>query len=231
MVLRPQARKKSIRSYVIRSGRMTTSQKMAFTEHWTDFGLNLQPQTMDFDQVFGRCAPRILEIGFGMGDSLLTMCEQDPDSDFIGIEVHPPGVGRAMKGAETRGIENFRVFHADARDVLSETIADASIARVQIYFPDPWHKKKHNKRRLVQADFIELVSAKLKPGGKLHLATDWQPYAEMMLDVLTEASTLKNLSIDSTYIERPDWRPETKFESRGARLGHGIWDLLFEKVV
>lgn len=226
---RPEAKQKSIRSYVIRSGRMTASQKQAFDRHWQHYGLSLTTGMLDSARVFGRDAPQIVEIGFGMGDSLLQMAEATPDSNFIGIEVHPPGVGRLINTAAKNNIDNLRVYMADANDVLADCIADNSINRLQIYFPDPWHKKKHHKRRLVQPGFVELVMTKLVAGGVFHLATDWQPYAEQTLWLLEECKDLHNLAGRGNYAERPNYRPVTKFEQRGAKLGHGVWDLLFQK--
>ena len=229
--IRPQVRKKPIRSYVIRSGRMTPSQKAAFERHWAQYGLDLAAGPIHSAEVFGREAPTVLEIGFGMGDSLIDMCVASPDTDFIGIEVHPPGVGRAMNKAADNALTNFRVYHADAKDVLDECISDGQLSRVQLYFPDPWHKKKHNKRRIVQPAFVQLLSEKLRDGGELHFATDWQPYAEHMSEVLSQQVDLENTAVDGGFVERPNWRPETKFERRGARLGHGVWDLLYRKRV
>ena len=227
--IRPQIRKKPIRSYVIRSGRMTDGQKSAYDHHWQTYGLDLAERPLDFAEEFGRTAPLILEIGFGMGDSLVQMCAEHPDTDFIGIEVHPPGVGRIMNNAANDDLHNLRVFLADAKDVLNESIADQAISRIQVYFPDPWHKKKHNKRRLLQADFMRQLTTKLCAGGLLHMATDWESYAEQMLQVATAEPLLKNLSETGDYVPRPGWRPATKFEQRGERLGHGTWDLLFKK--
>lgn len=231
MEIRPEIRKKTIRSYVIRSGRMTDSQKSAYDQHWQTYGIELSAGRLDFSEVFGREAPVVLEIGFGMGDSLIDMCVAEPESNFIGVEVHPPGVGRTMNNAALNDLSNFKVFLADAKDVLAECIADNSLSRVQVYFPDPWHKKKHNKRRLLQSEFVRQIASKLGPEGVLHMATDWQEYAEQMLEVATDEPLLVNMAQDQTYVPRPSWRPETKFERRGERLGHGVWDLLFKKVV
>lgn len=231
MDIRPQIRQKPIRSYVIRSGRMTEGQKAAYDRHWQQYGMDLTDGKIDFDKVFGRSAPRVLEIGFGMGDSLIQMCAEDPAKDFIGIEVHPPGVGRIMNNAASRELENLRLFLADAQDVLNECIEDNSLARVQIYFPDPWHKKKHNKRRLVQSEFIRQVCKKLMLGGVLHLATDWEHYAEQMLEVAEAEVSILNIESDKKFSARPPWRPETKFERRGEKLGHEVWDLLYKKSV
>lgn len=229
LLVRPEYKPKAIRSYVIRAGRITEGQRAAFDDCWPRYGLSLHDGPLDLETTFGRQAPRVLEIGFGMGDSLLTMAQQEPDKDFIGIEVHPPGVGRLIKGAADAGVSNLRVYMADAIDVLDDCITPQSIDRFQLYFPDPWHKKKHHKRRIVQPAFVEKVRAKLKPGGLFHLATDWQNYAEHMLEVMEAAPGVVNDVGPGAYASRPDYRPTTKFEQRGARLGHGVWDLLYRK--
>ncbi len=230
MDIRPEYRKKSIRSYVVRAGRMTDGQRNAFENSWATYGLKLADGAIDTDAVFGRMGPKVLEIGFGMGDSLLQMAIAEPATDFIGIEVHPPGVGTIMNAAQSEGVSNLRVYLADANDVLEECFAAQSIDRLQLYFPDPWHKKKHNKRRIVQPQFIQLVRQKLRPGGVLHMATDWQHYAEQMLETLDEAEGFENTAGVGQYSPRPDYRPITKFEKRGERLGHGVWDLLYKKL-
>lgn len=228
--IRPEHKKKPIRSYVVRAGRMTEGQRRAFEKHWAVYGLSLFDGAVDWQQEFGRKAPVVLEIGFGMGDSLLAMAGAEPDKDFVGIEVHPPGVGRLINNAAREGITNLRVYLADAVDVLEDCIPAASLHRVQIYFPDPWHKKKHNKRRIVQPALVATLHDKLEPCGLLHLATDWQPYAEAMLEVMQAAPGFENTSPTGDYIPRPEFRPATKFEKRGERLGHGVWDLLFRRV-
>ncbi|MBB3061655.1 tRNA (guanosine(46)-N7)-methyltransferase TrmB [Microbulbifer rhizosphaerae] len=227
---RTEYKKKSIRSYVIRAGRMTEGQRRAFDNYWGEYGLSLFDGPLEPRAVFGREAPLVLEIGFGMGDSLLAMAEAEPDKDFIGIEVHPPGVGRLINNAGKLGLKNLRVYMADAVDVLNDCIADGSLDRFQLYFPDPWHKKKHHKRRIVQSEFVRLICAKLKAGGLLHMATDWENYAEHMLEVLEAESLLENTAGKNRYSERPEFRPETKFERRGQRLGHGVWDLLYQRL-
>ncbi|AOS96262.1 tRNA (guanine-N(7)-)-methyltransferase [Microbulbifer aggregans] len=224
---RTEYKKKSIRSYVIRAGRMTEGQRRAFDNYWGAYGLSLFDGPLDAVATFGREAPLVLEIGFGMGDSLLAMAEAEPDKDFIGIEVHPPGVGRLINNAGKAGVKNLRVYMADAVDVLNDCIPDGSLDRFQLYFPDPWHKKKHHKRRIVQPEFIRLLCTKLKSGGLMHLATDWENYAEHMLEVLEAESALENTAGAGQYAPRPEFRPETKFERRGQRLGHGVWDLLY----
>ncbi|WP_346838165.1 tRNA (guanosine(46)-N7)-methyltransferase TrmB [Microbulbifer sp. SAOS-129_SWC] len=226
---RTEYKKKSIRSYVIRAGRMTEGQRRAFDTYWGSFGLSLFDGPLDPQAVFGRSAPLVLEIGFGMGDSLLAMAEAEPDKDFIGIEVHPPGVGRLINNAGKAGVKNLRVYMADAVDVLNDCIADGALARFQLYFPDPWHKKKHHKRRIVQPEFVRLLCIKLATGGLLHMATDWENYAEHMLEVLEAEAMLENTAGAGHYAPRPQFRPETKFERRGQRLGHGVWDLLYKR--
>lgn len=226
---RPEYKKKSIRSFVIRAGRMTDGQKKAFETYWPRYGVSLFNGALDAQQAFGREAPLVLEIGFGMGASLLEMTQREPDKDFIGIEVHPPGVGRLIHTAGLEEVENLKVYMADATDVLDDCIVDNSLARVQIYFPDPWHKKKHNKRRIVQPDFVQKIRQKLAPEGILHLATDWENYAEHMKEVMDAAPGYRNTENSGGYSERPEFRPVTKFEMRGERLGHGVWDLLYQR--
>ena len=228
MEIRPEYKKKSIRSFVIRAGRMTDGQRKAFEDHWQHYGLSLFNGEADWSSAFGRQAPVVLEIGFGMGDSLLDMAIAEPDKNFVGVEVHPPGVGRLINTAGERGVNNLKVYMADAMDVLEDCVADASLSRIQIYFPDPWHKKKHHKRRIVQPEFVERLRQKLMIGGILHLATDWENYAEHMLEVMQVAEGFSNMSAQG-YSERPDFRPVTKFERRGERLGHGVWDILFRR--
>jgi tRNA (guanine-N7-)-methyltransferase len=230
-LIKPEFKPKSIRSFVIRAGRITAGQKQAFDTAWPSYGLSLFAGAIQPTQIFGREAPLVLEIGFGMGDSLLEMAINEPDKNFIGIEVHPPGVGRLIHLAAKQELKNLRVYMADAMDVLEDCIPDQSIDRLQLYFPDPWHKKKHNKRRIVQPAFIQALKPKLKLGGHFHMATDWQAYAEQMAEVMAAAEGFKNTTAESTatYVERPDYRPITKFEKRGARLGHGVWDLIFER--
>ena len=229
MDIRPEYRKKSIRSYVVRAGRMTDAQRNAFDAGWSQYGLKLADGAIDTDAVFGRSGSKVLEIGFGMGDSLLQMAAADPETDFIGIEVHSPGVGRLINGAGEHKLKNLKVYMADAKDVLEDCIIDDSLHRIQIYFPDPWHKKKHNKRRLIQSEFIDFLRFKMEIGGVIHLATDWKNYAEQMLKVMENAEGYKNLAGHGNYSQRPSFRPITKFESRGKRLGHEVWDLLYTR--
>ncbi|MGB4072586.1 tRNA (guanosine(46)-N7)-methyltransferase TrmB [Pseudomonas sp.] len=220
---------RAIKSFVMRAGRMTEGQQRGLDQGWPKFGLQLEDGLRDFDQVFGRSAPRTFEIGFGMGHSTLEMAAASPEQDFIGVEVHRPGVGALLNGLMTQNLSNMRVYSCDALDVLRNCVADASLDRLLLFFPDPWHKAKHNKRRIVQPAFAELVRQKLKVGGVLHMATDWQPYAEYMLEVMSVAPGYQNLAADGQYVPRPQERPTTKFERRGERLGHGVWDLKFQR--
>ncbi len=218
-----------IRSFVLRMGRMTPGQQRGFDLHWPQKGLLRENGAINFQQVFGREAPTVLEIGFGMGGSLLQMAQQAPEKNFIGIEVHRPGVGKLLHDMAEVDVENIRVYCDDAVEVLAQCIPDASLAAVQIFFPDPWHKKKHNKRRLIQPEFVQQLRTKLKPGGVLHVATDWQDYAEQIIAVMSAAPGFKNQFAEG-YAPRPEHRPKTKFEQRGERLGHGVWDVLFERI-
>lgn len=227
--LKPEYKPKSIRSYVIRGGRVTEAQKKAFGNLWNQYGLSLFSGPLYQQHVFARNAPLVVEVGFGMGDSLLTMAATAPDIDFIGIEVYAAGVGQLMNNAAKKGVHNLRVYMADAVDVLQECFADNSIARFQLFFPDPWHKKKHHKRRIVQPYFVELVRSKLMMNGVCHFATDWENYADAMMSIMTEADGFSNQAGESMFSKRPCYRPVTKFEQRGERLGHRVWDLLFER--
>lgn len=225
----PEFKRKAIRSYVIRGGRATVAQERALVDHAPTYRLSLYDGQVSWPSVFGRVAPVVLEIGFGMGDSLSQMAAEEPDKDFVGIEVHAPGVGRLLNNAVQRGLTNLRVYLADAVDVLGDCIPDGTLARVQVYFPDPWHKRRHQKRRLVQSVFVELICRKLQPGGIFHLATDWEPYAEHMAAVLAGALGFQNTQAVGIFAPRPDFRPLTKFEQRGARLGLGVWDLVYRR--
>lgn len=217
---------RTIRSYVIRGGRLTAAQQSALEELWPIYGLELSAGIFDQASVFGRTAPLVMEIGFGMGDSLLQMAATNPQSDFVGIEVHKPGVGRLLHELAEQGVSNLRVFCHDAKEVLRDCFAPQSLDCIQIFFPDPWHKKKHNKRRLVQAPFVEELRPKLKLGGRLHMATDWEPYAEHMMEVMSAAPHYRNAAGVGQYSVGTE-RPLTKFERRGQRLGHVVNDLVF----
>ena len=218
-----------IRSYVLRPGRMTPVQKHALEEHWTRWGLEYGSGVLSSDAVFGRPGPVVLEIGFGMGQSLLAMAQARPEANFVGIEVHKPGVGKLLHAIESRGVGNIRIYRHDAVEVLRDCISDASVDTVQIFFPDPWHKTRHHKRRLIQPVFVDQLIRKLKPGGIVHLATDWEDYALQMMDVLSAMGGLANTCGNGQYAPRPEYRPLTKFEMRGERLGHGVWDLVFTR--
>lgn len=220
---------RKVRSFVRRERRFTQEQQRAVDELMPRFGLVPTDEVFDLDVEFGRAAECHLEIGFGNGASLLAMAQANPDNNYLGIEVHRPGVCNVLLQIEKAGIGNIRVICADAVEVLNHNIADASLDAVYIFFPDPWHKKRHHKRRLVQAGFVELLHRKLKPGGLLHMATDWENYAMHMLAVMHAVSGFSNLATDGEFCERPVYRLLTKFEQRGLRLGHGVWDLLFRK--
>ena len=223
-------KRQRIRSYVLRTGRMTQVQKRSLEENWQRWGLEYDGRELAFDAVFGRPGPRTLEIGFGMGQSLVVMAEASPDTNFIGIEVHSPGVGKLLHSMEERGVDNIRVYCHDAVEILCDCIPVGSLDAIQIFFPDPWHKRRHNKRRLIQSPFVAQLTSKLKPGGILHLATDWEDYARQMMAVLGSADGLSNTCGEDQFAPRPEYRPLTKFEARGERLGHGVWDLVFSRV-
>ncbi|WP_339806584.1 tRNA (guanosine(46)-N7)-methyltransferase TrmB [uncultured Marinobacter sp.] len=221
--------RRGVRSFVIRQGRMTEGQKKAYERNWPLYGLGREQGVIDPRQVFGRDAPLNLEIGFGMGQSLAAMAAAAPEQDFIGVEVHHAGVGAVLKEVEEQGLENLRVYEIDANDVIDLCLPDASLDRVMIFFPDPWHKKRHNKRRLIQHDFVQRIRHKLRVGGILHLATDWENYAEHMLEVMNDSEGFENSLAEGGYAPRPEDRPITKFEKRGEGLGHGVWDLLYRR--
>jgi len=216
-----------IRSFVTRAGRVSTGQIKALEAFGPQFCLPYAPQILDVDQVFGRHAPTVLEIGFGMGDTTATIAAAMPDTNFIGVEVHTPGVGSLLKLIGEQGLQNLRLLQHDAFEVVTHMIAPNSLAGVHIFFPDPWHKARHKKRRLIQAPFVQLLASRIAPNGYLHCATDWQDYAEQMLEVLGAEPTLENTA--EGYAPRPEYRPVTKFEKRGLRLGHSVWDLVFKK--
>ncbi|PLR25388.1 MULTISPECIES: tRNA (guanosine(46)-N7)-methyltransferase TrmB [Pantoea] len=219
-----------IRSFVRRQGRLTKGQQLALDNLWPEMGVEFQQEPLDLVTLFGRDAPVVLEIGFGMGASLVTMAQNNPHQNFLGLEVHAPGVGACLASAKEAGVKNLRVMCHDAVEVLQKMIPDNSLRMVQLFFPDPWHKARHNKRRIVQVPFAELVMRKLKLGGVFHMATDWEAYAEHMLEVMSSIDGYKNQSESNNYVPRPETRPLTKFEQRGQRLGHGVWDLMFERV-
>lgn len=225
-----QPGRRSVRSFVLRQGRFTPAQQRAFDALWPRFGLDYTATLRDYDAVFGRSARRVLEIGFGNGEALRYAAAHDPTRDYLGVEVHAPGVGRLLNALAEDGSEHVRVYRHDAVEVLEHEIADGALDEIRIYFPDPWHKKRHHKRRLLQPAFARLLVDKLSPDGRLHLATDWQDYAEQMWDVLDATRGLRNRAGARGRVPRPQWRPQTHFESRGQRLGHGVWDLLYDRV-
>jgi len=220
---------RKIRSFVRREGRITAGQQRALQDLWPRYGLAAD-QPLNLATIFGRRAPLTLEIGFGNGDALATMAGQQTDTDFIGIEVHRPGVGRLLQQLDEHELSNVRVMREDAVQLLNSCFPDNSLDRLLLFFPDPWHKKRHHKRRIVQPAFIELLARKIKPGGILHMATDWEDYARHMLEVMGESAAFRNCAGSGNYSPQPDYRPVTKFERRGQRLGHGVWDLLFERI-
>ena len=225
----PERARRQVRSYVRRAGRITTAQARALEALWPKFGLEYAPFDLNLDVVFGRSVPRLLEIGFGNGEVLVEVAAQRGDWDCVGIEVHEPGVGRALLQAEARGLTNLRLFRHDAVEVLTHQLADDSFDEIFIFFPDPWPKTRHHKRRLIQGPFADLLARKLRRGGILRLATDWHPYAEQMRDVLDACAGLINCAGSGKYSARPSIRPLTRFERRGQRLGHGVWDLEYQK--
>ncbi|MBV8501704.1 MAG: tRNA (guanosine(46)-N7)-methyltransferase TrmB [Paucibacter sp.] len=220
--------RRAIKSFVVRAGRMGTGQIKALAELGPKFVLPFKPERLEPAQVFGREAPVVLEIGFGMGGATAQIARTLPDHDFIGCEVHEPGVGALLKLIDEQQITNIRIVQHDAVEVLEHMVAPGSLAGVHIFFPDPWHKKRHNKRRLIQPEFVAKLVKHIKPGGYLHCATDWEPYAQQMLEVLSAEPLLENSS-PAGYAEKPSYRPLTKFENRGIKLGHGVWDLVFAK--
>ncbi len=227
----PPVPPRPIRSFVVRAGRIGPGQARALAELGPRYVLPYAPSPVDPAALFGRRAPLVVEIGFGMGVATAAIAQALPDTDFIGIEVHPPGVGSLLRLIGEHGLANLRIVQHDAVEVMTHMIAPASLAGVHLFFPDPWHKKRHHKRRLVQPAFVAQVASRLADGGRLHCATDWQPYAEQMLEVLSAEPTLANTADAAAdgYAPRPEHRPLTKFEQRGLRLGHGVWDLVFER--
>ena len=218
-----------IRSFVRREGRLTKGQERALTELWPQMGVEFTGERLDLAVLFGRAAPVVLEIGFGMGASLVAMAKAAPEKNFIGIEVHRPGVGACLSAAEEAGVTNLRLLCHVAVEVLVQMIPEQSIDTLQLFFPDPWHKSRHHKRRIVQPAFVQMLRPRLKIGGLFHMATDWQNYAEHMLEVMQVAEGFSNTSEFGDYVPRPESRPLTKFEQRGHRLGHGVWDLVFQR--
>lgn len=220
--------RRGVRSYVLRAGRMGSGQQRALADLGPRFVIPFAPQPLDTRVLFGRDAPLVLEIGFGMGDATAQIARALPDIDFLGIEVHPPGVGALLRRIGELGLTNVRIVQHDAVEVLAQMIAPALLAGIHVFFPDPWPKKRHHKRRLIQPGFVAALAARLAPGGTVHCATDWEPYAQQMLEVLSAEPLLANTA--SGYAECPAYRPQTKFEARGLGLGHGVWDLIFRRL-
>ena len=222
------AEHRHIRSFVLRQGRVSNAQQRAHETLLPAYGIPYAPQLIDLDAIYGRSAPKILEIGFGMGETTATIATAHPENDYLGIEVHTPGVGSLLKEIGERNLANVRIVQHDAVEVLQNMIAPGTLDGAHIYFPDPWPKKRHHKRRLIQPPLVALLASRLKPGAYLHSATDWQEYAEQILDVFAHEPLLKNTA--DGFAPRPDYRPQTKFETRGLKLGHGVWDIIFRHV-
>ena len=220
---------KHIKSFVKRSGRLTLSQKRGLGQLWSKYGLNLQENYYDFGVIFPRKLPITIEIGFGNGDTLINMAEQSKNQNFLGIEVYEAGIGRTINEANKKKLENLKIINGDAVEVLKNNIPNESFDRLQLFFPDPWHKKRHHKRRIVSEEFLDMIAKKLKIHGIVHMATDWENYAQHMMTTLETHKNFKNLAGDHKYSLGKNFRPVTKFEKRGNRLGHGVWDLLFER--
>ena len=224
-----QPYRRSVRSYVLRAGRVTEGQRRALEELWPEYGIEPGGGALDFKALFGNAHPVIMEIGFGNGEATWRMAREHPGENFLGVEVHQPGVGRLLMNVREQELTNVRVACEDAVELLRERVPDGSLDGIRIYFPDPWPKKRHHKRRIVQPTFIALLATKLKAGGILHLATDWAPYAEFMLEVMQASAAFENLSTTGAYCPKPEWRPPTKYEQRGERLGHEVADLVFRR--
>ncbi len=214
---------------MLRQGRLTPGQQRAFDTLWPRYGIEFKGQQLDLPALFGNTHPVFMEIGFGNGDSLAQMAESNPDHNYLGVEVHSPGVGRLLKTIDERELKNLRIIRHDAVDVLKQGLDPASLHGLFLFFPDPWHKKRHHKRRILNEEFVALITRTIRPGGFFHAATDWEDYARQMMEVLSEAPLLNNRAGAYAYTPRPDYRPLTKFEQRGQRLGHGVWDLIFER--
>jgi len=223
------AGRRPVRTFVRRGGRLTDGQRRALEELWPDYGIDQGEGRLDFTRLFGNDRPVIVEIGFGNGAATWRMASAHPEQNFIGVEVHRPGIGRLLLALQREGIQNVRVACADAVQWLRERIDPQSLDGVRIFFPDPWPKKRHNKRRMIQPQFVELLASRMRAGAILHLATDWRPYAEHMLDVMRGSPAFENLSEAGDFCARPEWRPQTKYELRGERLGHRVFDLVFQR--
>jgi len=223
------ATRRPVRSFVLRGGRLTEGQKRALNELWPQFGIDGDDSELDFGSLFGNAQPVVLEIGFGNGDATWQMAFAHPEENYLGVEVHKPGVGHLLLKIEEHGLNNVRVACEDAVELLKKRVPANSLEGVRIYFPDPWHKKRHHKRRIIQSPFIALLAEKVRCGGILHMATDWEPYAEHMLEVMRDSPAFENIAKQGETCSRPEWRPETKYEKRGERLGHGVYDLIFRR--
>lgn len=222
---------REIKSFVLRQGKITKGQQNALEQYLDDYAITFnKDEQLNFTSLFNRNAPNIIEIGFGMGNATWQIAKNNPQNNYLGIEVHLPGVGSLLNYIAENDVNNLKIIRHDAVEVLKYSVADNSIDGFHIYFPDPWPKKRHHKRRIIQADFIKLLAQKLKPNGYIHLATDWEEYATWMLEILNQEPSIKNASNDNTFIPRPEFRPLTKFENRGINLGHGVWDLMFTKI-
>jgi len=222
--------RRPVRSFVLRGGRLTEGQKRALDQFWPRFGIEKGESLLDFKSLFGNDAPVIMEIGFGNGDATWQMAQACPAENYLGVEVHQPGVGHLLLKMEQQGIVNIRIANDDAVEFLRNRVPKESLDGARIYFPDPWPKKRHHKRRLIQPSLIELLASRMSPGALLHLATDWEPYAEHMLQVMRSSQGFVNLSPSGNYCDKPEWRPQTKYEKRGERLGHQVRDLLFKRI-
>jgi tRNA (guanine-N7-)-methyltransferase len=220
---------RTIRSFVKREGRLTKGQQNALDSQWPIMGLEQKDGLIDLVEVFGNDNPVVAEIGFGMGKSLVEMAKAAPDKNFIGIEVHTPGVGACLLEAAEQGVTNLRLYCHDAIEVLADCIPKDSLSCMQLFFPDPWHKTRHHKRRIVQAEFAQNIRSSLKHDGIFHMATDWENYAEHMVEVMNAQPGYRNVATEGDYIARPEHRPLTKFEARGHRLGHGVWDMMYQR--
>ena len=221
--------RQSIRSYVLRQGRLTAAQQRAHEALLPKYGIPYRPAPLDLEEAFGRSAPKIMEIGFGMGETTAEVAARHPENDYLGVEVHTPGVGSLLKRIASAGLTNVRVIQHDAVEVVEKMIAPGSLDAVHVFFPDPWPKKRHHKRRLVRPPFVALLASRLKPGAYLHVATDWEDYAQQILEVLSAEPALVNTA--RGFAPRPEWRPRTKFEARGIKLGHRVWDVLFRRLI
>ncbi|MBI5612175.1 MAG: tRNA (guanosine(46)-N7)-methyltransferase TrmB [Gammaproteobacteria bacterium] len=225
----PSAPHRTIRSFVRRAGRITSAQRRALDELWPRYGIKAGEAPLDFAALFPNRTPPIVEIGFGNGEALATLAAAHPENNYLGIEVHRPGIGSLLLRLDSGALTNVRLLEGDAKEVLAQRIPPGSVQAVHVFFPDPWPKKRHHKRRLVQADFVASIQRALAPDGYLHLATDWQEYAEHMLALLDQTPGFENTAGAGNYAPRPEYRPLTKFERRGQRLGHGVWDLIFRR--